>query len=317
PRGTGGAIRRQTVLAAAVTVLVCAVLAGSAEATRPVATAAPEVTVTAPDRIDQQRTVWDVGFGSVRGRTDPRTPDHVGRVAARIDVPETVRDVHVVPEGPGTFQATSATRWTVREPGTVTATWRWAAPLRVADPPDRLEIRVLVRYRDTSGVRTVSAAATVRTPPPPPPGSDTYVSELPYDFVSNGYGPPERDQNNGEIEPGDGGAIRLDGVTYEKGLGFNAQAVVGLHLAEHCTRFVATVGIDDAKGNAGTVVFRVLGDGRTLHDTGRMTGATPARSLDVDVSGVRRLALVSDPTADGQAHDWADWGGARLSCSAA
>lgn len=87
-----------------------------------------------------------------------------------------------------------------------------------------------------------------------------------------------------------------------------------MHLGGNCGRFTALVGVDDAKGSGGSVIFRVVADGRVLFDSGRMTGATAAKPVDVDVTGVRRLKLVADPTADGQANDWADWAGAHVTC---
>ncbi|MCT2584533.1 NPCBM/NEW2 domain-containing protein [Actinophytocola gossypii] len=304
--------RARLVLAGLLLVAVLPAGAGTVEAT---GRAAPAVTVTAPERIAQELTGWDVAFDSIGGRPSPPAPAHVGSVDAEIALPETVRDVRVVPDGPGTFTATTPTSWDTLAAGSrVSVNWRWTAPLRVEDAPDELGLRVLVRYVDTAGEHVVAGRDAVATPPPAAPAHDAYVSDLPLSFAVNGYGPVERDRNNGELDPRDGGPIRLDGVTYAKGLGFNARGVAGVHLGGRCGRFSAQVGIDDAKRGGGSVVFRVFGDGRVLFDSGRMTGGTASKPVGVDVSGVRTLKLVADPTGDGQGNDWANWANAHVAC---
>lgn len=274
------------------------------------------LSVRAPDRIEQQPTVWAVAFGSVRPHPDPEPAGHTGQVTARIRTGgSVVRDVTVTVDGPGTLVAAGPTRFTRLEPdASVPVAWRWAAPLRTGPPPYDLRFTVRVAYTTSDGRRTVHAADRLRVRPPDPPEGDAFVSDLPFSHVTAGYGPVERDRNNGGLRPGDGGPLRLDGVEYAEGIGTHARSVIGLHLDGRCSRFTAVVGVDDVKGPLGSVAFRVRGDGRTLYDSGTRTGAAPAERVSVDVTGVTALELVSDPTADGQAHDWADWAGAALVC---
>lgn len=290
--------------------LLAALLPAGAAA--PTVAAGATVTVTAPGSIKQELTVWDVGLDSDRGRVNPATPAHVATISAEIVMTQAATNVWAVPSGPGTFTPTSTTRWaSLASSARVTVSWRWTAPLRVEDAPETATVQVQVR--NGNGV-LASGSAVVATPPPPAPQYDSYVSDLPLDFAFNGYGPVERDRNNGDLNRGDGGPIALGGVTYPKGLGLNARGYVGVHLGARCTRFTALVGIDDAKGTGGSVIFRVVADGQVRFDSGVMTGATAAKPINVDVTGVRRLKLVVDPTADGQSNDWADWAGAHLVC---
>lgn len=286
------------------------------QATSAFSTAEPViVTVTAPGSIGQERTVWDVAFDSNTGRINPPVPGHIGVVSAEVTAPSAVRNVHVSPDGPGRFSPTSVTSWPSLAAGQrVTVSWRWTAPLRAENPPDRLTVTATVRYEDDAGQHAVSAQTTVASPPPPPPVHDAYVSDLPYDYVVNGYGPLERDRNNGELSPRDGGPIRLGGVTYAKGLGVHARSTVGLRLAGRCDRFTALVGVDDSRGSAGSVIFRVVADGQVRYDSGVMTGSTAAKPVDIGIAGVDRLSLVAEPTGDGQGGDWADWAEAHVRC---
>ena len=50
----------------------------------------------------------------------------------------------------------------------------------------------------------------------------TYLSDLPWTSMINGWGPAERDRSNGELGASDGATLTLNGVTYAKGLGVHA-----------------------------------------------------------------------------------------------
>ncbi|WP_413756112.1 glycoside hydrolase family 97 catalytic domain-containing protein [Streptomyces sp. MMBL 11-3] len=144
-----------------------------------------------------------------------------------------------------------------------------------------------------------------------PPGVD-YVSGLPFAAERNGWGPVERDTSNGENSGGDGGALRIRGTVYDRGLGMHAEGEVSVDLHGSYDRFRAQVGVDDEVSGAATVVFEVLGDGQLLERTPVLTPADAARALDVDVSGVERLTLRVTDGGDGINYDHADWGDALL-----
>src|SRR5207237_118983 len=50
-------------------------------------------------------------------------------------------------------------------------------------------------------------------------GGSSYLSDLTWTSMTNGWGPVERDHSNGETGATDGGPLVLNGVTYAKGLG--------------------------------------------------------------------------------------------------
>ncbi|WP_425400133.1 NPCBM/NEW2 domain-containing protein [Aeoliella sp.] len=146
--------------------------------------------------------------------------------------------------------------------------------------------------------------------------SYVYVSDLtPAAPVVNGWGPIELDRSNGEDAAGDGGPLTLNGVTYSKGLGVHAYSEITYDLNGQYARFISDIGVDD-EVNQGSVVFRVLGDGIELYNSGTMTGASATKTADVVVSGVAELQLIVEDGGDGVGFDHADWAGARLALAA-
>jgi alpha-galactosidase len=73
------------------------------------------------------------------------------------------------------------------------------------------------------------------------------------------------------------------------------------------------VGVDDeVKGQAGSVEFRVYGDGKLLWKSDVMKAGEPAKKVDVDVKGVRILFLVVGSAGDNIHYDHADWADAKF-----
>ena len=156
------------------------------------------------------------------------------------------------------------------------------------------------------------------TPPAEPAGltGSPFVSDLTWTGESNGYGPIERDQSNGEAARGDGRTLTIDGQTFAKGIGMHATGQLSTWLGRTCTRFDAVVGIDDEVSQSGSVRFEVWGDGQLLQQTAVVTSEDGAVPLSVDVSDVRRLTLRAHEATNGKNYDHADWGDARLTCAA-
>jgi glucose/arabinose dehydrogenase len=149
----------------------------------------------------------------------------------------------------------------------------------------------------------------------PPPPDSTYLSDLTPDFATNGYGPYEEDQSNGEDASGDGGAITLNGSSYDKGLGIHAASELTYDLAGmSCTKFKSDVGVDDEVGPSGSIVFQVYAGATKIYDSGTMSGSTATKSVNVDITGVSSLGLKVTDGGDGIAYDHGDWAKARVEC---
>jgi hypothetical protein len=149
-------------------------------------------------------------------------------------------------------------------------------------------------------------------PAPPPAGTDE-VSALPFLSATNGWGPVERDQSVGGTAAGDGTPLKLGGTTYAKGLGTNSPSDVQIYLAGRCSRFTATVGVDN--GDPGTVTFSVLLDGKVLTTTAVLKGSSAPVTVDVPVTGGQVLDLSVGDGGDGNGNDHGDWADPTLTCA--
>ncbi|MEW5736176.1 MAG: NPCBM/NEW2 domain-containing protein [Thermodesulfobacteriota bacterium] len=149
-----------------------------------------------------------------------------------------------------------------------------------------------------------------------PVSNVTYLSDLEPNSSTVGWGSMERDIFAGRYK------IRLGGQEYQKGLHTHSPANVVYNLGGKFSRFESYVGLwdsgnpnrgksDDFAGTKGSVVFRVLGDGRELFNSGRMTWEA-TKQVSVSVAGVQTLTLIVEDAGDGYGWDWAVWGDARL-----
>ena len=206
-----------------------------------------------------------------------------------------------------------ATMGTVRPGQSVSAAWTVTAPT-APDTPLHPQFTPVATYTRGGVPHWTRGSATTTVPIPPPTGT-AYVSDLTFVSATNGWGPVERDTSNGEQAAGDGHPISLRGATYAKGLGVHANGDVAVFLGGNCTSFTATVGIDDEVAPDGSVIFSVVGDGKTLLTTPELTGASTALPVNVDITGVQQLDLVIGDAGDGNAHDHSDWADAKVNCA--
>jgi alpha-galactosidase len=154
----------------------------------------------------------------------------------------------------------------------------------------------------------------VGTPLPPPALGTNYLSDLQPIYAYTGFGTETKDKSIS------GNTLTLGGVTYAKGIGTHAIGGHEYNLGGVASRFQSDIGIDDEVGSNGSVIFQVFADGQKIYDSGIMTGSTPAKSIDLDVSGVQRLTIgVTDTGNDvvpgsgsRNSNDHSDWAGARV-----
>ncbi len=128
-----------------------------------------------------------------------------------------------------------------------------------------------------------------------------WLSSLDLRKMTAGWGNPMADH---EIS---GGALIINGVKFDKGVGTHAESRMRVDLAGHGRRFQAKVGLDDSAQARGSVEFIVAGDGKILWRSGVMAGRQTAKAADVDLAGVRVLQLRVTDGGDGTSDDHADW----------
>jgi len=132
------------------------------------------------------------------------------------------------------------------------------------------------------------------------------VSSLDLSFAEQGWGTP---QSNKSV---DGNPITIGGKTFAVGFGTHADALLAISVGKSATRFRALVGVDDEVAERGSVVFKVVGDGRTLWQSGVLKGGDQARTVDVGLDGVSRLMLIVENGGDGIDYDHANWAEATI-----
>ena len=128
----------------------------------------------------------------------------------------------------------------------------------------------------------------------PPEGiGEMYLSDLEPAFTRPEKGCVGRDRSFNAFP------ITLGGRTYERGLGIHPNCEIGFNLGGQFSVFEAVVGADlegeesvsEARDKAESFEFLVVGDGRTLYQTGRMKWNSEPRHIYVPIPGVRTLEL--------------------------
>ena len=109
-------------------------------------------------------------------------------------------------------------------------------------------------------------------------------------------------------------SMRIAGRYFERGVGLQSVSVIPLQLDGRGIRFRALVGADDMGNRSLPVHFYVLGDGQILYQSGPMLVGDPARPVDVDLRGVKRMGLLVIDTVGGISNKrtYANWAEARL-----
>jgi alpha-galactosidase len=112
--------------------------------------------------------------------------------------------------------------------------------------------------------------------------------------------------------------IKIHGAAFAHGIGTHAESQMNIDLKGVATQFASMVGIDDETEGKGKVRFLVVVDGKPAADSGTMLGNQPAKLLQADLRGAKRLSLLVVLPGDRDTTDncHADWAGARLELAA-
>ena len=110
-----------------------------------------------------------------------------------------------------------------------------------------------------------------------------------------------------------GKELSIAGKKYEYGVGTHANSIIRIKLKGKPARFQAEAGVDDqALKTAGSVIFKITGDGKTLWESPVMKAGSPAVPVDLTIKGVKDLVLLASDAGDGIDYDHADWAEARF-----
>jgi hypothetical protein len=106
--------------------------------------------------------------------------------------------------------------------------------------------------------------------------------------------------------------MRIGTESFERGIGVHSRSTLVYTLPEGYHKLAATIGIDEAVGSLGSVVFRVLADGREVFSSEPVRGPDEPRDILVPIDGSRELQLVVDYGDDLDVGDQANWASIRL-----
>ena len=125
--------------------------------------------------------------------------------------------------------------------------------------------------------------------------------------MTSGWGTAQKDRSITQTP------LSIGNVKFEHGVGTHAFSELWLKLDGNAKEFTAKVGVDDnARDPRAAVEFIVYGNDRVLWDSGVCKlGETP-RECQVDLAGIKTLALAVVNAAEGIGFDHGDWGEARF-----
>jgi hypothetical protein len=134
-----------------------------------------------------------------------------------------------------------------------------------------------------------------------------WLSKLDLSNARQGYGKPGMDRSvNGQ-------PLSISGETFEHGFGTHSIGRLVIDLHGTAAHFHARVGVDDdAKPRVGTVEFSVVGDGKSLWSSGLIKSGEAAKTVDLDLTGIKTMELRVGDGGDGYDNDHADWADAKI-----
>lgn len=288
----------------------------------------------------------DVGLERIRALVFPQNipADHtVATVTDRLLSRKSTRDEVILKAGSeteGTIQKFGVTFLEISTDrlGTLTIPYEKVSAvgvLEVTPPPEEKDLRVTVCLTDGSRITGLPRAGRereigiessllgeMRIPTSRilfiyvQGGRTTYISDLePEKVESTPFFPrefPWRPYLNRDRSYG-GGAIRLGGVVYPKGLGCHSRVEATYDLGGAYRSLDGLLGIDDeVAGGKGSVIFRVVLDGREVYSSGEVTHRDGPKRLGIQVKEARKLTLVVDYGKNIHIQDRADWADLRL-----
>lgn len=110
----------------------------------------------------------------------------------------------------------------------------------------------------------------------------------------------------------DSNKLSIAGKSYDRGVGTHAVSKLMIDVHGSGERFKGAAGVDDECGEQASVEFFILGDKKILWQSGLMKVGYSAKSFDIDIRGIQKLALYVSDGGDHIHYDHADWVNARI-----
>jgi hypothetical protein len=135
---------------------------------------------------------------------------------------------------------------------------------------------------------------------------------MPFDLLSDGSDPSVRLLGSSWSWQRD--SMSIGGQQYRHGITVGSRSSVLLDLNRSCSTYRAKVGIDDLTEGIGAATFSVYGDDELLWTSPVIRGGDPAVPLEVPISGVQTLRLVTEPEGWLGSAGLADWAESEILC---
>lgn len=129
----------------------------------------------------------------------------------------------------------------------------------------------------------------------------TYLDELDLKNIRQGWG--EGPKKNLSCV---GNPIKLQGTTYNRGVGTHANVVFYIQLNGSASKFEATVGIDDETEGKGSVIARFFGDNKLLYATHTLKGGEEPEKVYIDLQGISTFTISINDAYDDISYDHVD-----------
>ena len=109
-----------------------------------------------------------------------------------------------------------------------------------------------------------------------------------------------------------GDTMQIAGNQFFRGVGVQTISALSFQLNGEAKKFTAEVGVDDSGNSDIPVQFYVIGDRKILFESGEMRVGDAPKKVDVNLKGVRRLALLVNDNVEKRSRTYCNWADAKI-----
>jgi len=135
-------------------------------------------------------------------------------------------------------------------------------------------------------------------------GNQLYLSDAQWEKANVGWGKVARNYFSNDMEATF--FLELHGKLYKKGLYAHSTSTYIFNTDQKWKTFTATIGLRDYAHTEGSARFTVIGDGKILYQSGAIR-VNMSEDIHVDISGVKKLKLLTEGTEGHNHNSWAIW----------
>lgn len=109
-----------------------------------------------------------------------------------------------------------------------------------------------------------------------------------------------------------GDTMQIAGNQFFRGVGVQTISALSFQLNGEAKKFTAEVGVDDSGNSDIPVQFFVIADRKILFESGEMRVGDAPKKVDVNLKGVRRLALLVTDNVEKRSRTYCNWADAKI-----